>query len=48
MSGNLIIFTAIIYAYISFEQFYKVNPGMGMAYAGYAFANLGLYLLAAK
>jgi hypothetical protein len=48
MSGNLILFTAIIYAYISFEQFYKANPGMGMAYAGYAFANLGLYLLAAK
>jgi len=48
MSGNLILFTACIYAYISFEQFYKANPGMGIAYAGYAFSNIGLYMLATK
>jgi hypothetical protein len=48
MSGWLIILTGVIYAYISADQCYKGNIGMGMAYAGYAFANGGLYMLASK
>ena len=48
MSSWLIILTALIYAYISLDQFIKSNPGMGIAYAGYAFSNIGLYILATK
>ena len=31
-----------------FEQLLKGNSGMGIAYFGYAFSNIGLYLLASK
>lgn len=48
MSGNLIMLTGVIYLYVSVEQFYKGNIGLGIAYAGYAFANVGLYMLASK
>jgi len=46
MSGWLIALTGLIYAYVSFEQFMKGNAGMAAAYAGYAFANIGLYKMA--
>ena len=48
MSGSLIILTGLIYAYVSLEQGVKGNTGMCMAYAGYAFSNIGLYFLATK
>ena len=48
MSGWLIALTGLIYLYISIEQLWKGNPGMGFAYLGYAFSNIGLYLLASK
>jgi hypothetical protein len=48
MSGWLIILTGIIYAYVAFEQGMKGNTGMAMAYSGYAFSNIGLWMLAAK
>jgi hypothetical protein len=46
MSGWLIAVTGVIYAYVAVEQFWRGNPGMGIAYLGYAFSNVGLYLLA--
>ena len=46
MSGWLIIFTGAIYAYVAGEQFVRGNPGMGIAYAGYAFDNVGLWMVA--
>ena len=46
MSSHLIALTGLIYAYVSAEQFLRGNPGMGIAYLGYAFANVGLYVLA--
>lgn len=46
MSGSLIILVGFIYTYVSLEQGLKGNLGMCLAYAGYAFANAGLYLLA--
>lgn len=46
MSGPLIILVGFIYTYVSIEQGLKGNLGMCLAYAGYAFANAGLYLLA--
>jgi|TARA_R110000868_G_scaffold21708_3_gene90058 hypothetical protein len=46
MSAWLIILTGGIYAYIAGEQLMKDNPHMAIVYAGYAFSNVGLYLLA--
>ena len=46
MSAWLIIVTGAIYAYIAGEQLWKDNPQMAIVYAGYAFSNVGLYLLA--
>jgi hypothetical protein len=45
MSGWLIALTGFVYAYVSVEQFWKGNPGMGIAYFGYALANVGLFLM---
>lgn len=46
MSGWLIALTGLIYAYVAVEQGLKGNTGMAIAYAGYAFANVGLLKLA--
>lgn len=46
MSGWLIALTGLVYAYVAAEQAVRGNPGMAIAYAGYAFANVGLYMLA--
>jgi hypothetical protein len=48
MSGWLIALTGFIYLYVSIEQLYRGNNGMCIAYLGYAFSNIGLYLLASK
>jgi len=44
MSGNLIILTGLIYAYVAVEQFTKGNAGMALMYISYAMANVGLYI----
>ena len=46
MSGPLIALTGLIYAYVALEQFWRGNHAMGTVYCGYAFSNVGLYLLA--
>lgn len=49
MSHNLILVTGIIYLYVAFEQYLvHRNIGMLITYVGYAFANVGLYMLASK
>lgn len=48
MSSWLIILTGLIYAYIAGEQGFKGNMSMAMVYSGYAFSNVGLYLMATK
>lgn len=48
MSGWLIATVGIVYGYVAIEQFMKGNTGLGIAYTGYAFANIGLYMLASK
>ena len=48
MSAWLIILTGVIYAYIAIEQGIKGNIGLLIAYAGYAFSNIGLWMLASK
>ena len=44
MSGWLIILVTVIYSGIAVEQLFKGNIPMSVVYAGYAFANIGLYL----
>lgn len=46
MSSPLIALTGVIYLYVAVEQFWHGNPGMGIAYLGYAFANVGLFIMA--
>ena len=48
MSAWLIIVTGLIYAYIGAEQALKGNMAMAVVYSGYAFSNIGLYLMATK
>jgi hypothetical protein len=48
MSAWLIALTGLVYLYVALEQGYKGNIGMLIAYVGYAFANVGLYMLASK
>lgn len=48
MSAWLIILTGLIYAYIGIEQGLKGNVPMAIVYAGYAFSNCGLWVLASK
>jgi hypothetical protein len=48
MSGWLIALCGCVYAYVAAEQLYKGNIGMFITYTGYAFANIGLYMLASK
>lgn len=46
MSGWLIALTGLAYAYVAFEQGAKGNTNLAIVYTGYAFSNVGLYLLA--
>ena len=48
MSAWLILLTGAIYLYVAIEQGIKGNQGMLIAYLGYAFSNIGLYMLASK
>lgn len=48
MSGWLIALTGLIYVYVSAEQGWRGNVGMAVLYAGYAFANVGAYILAVR
>lgn len=48
MSGWLIALTGCIYAYVSADLWVRGNHGLAIAYAGYAFANAGLYVVASK
>jgi hypothetical protein len=49
MSGNLILITGLIYTYVFVDQlFLKGNTGMGLAYLGYAFSNIGLFMAVTK
>lgn len=45
MSTGLIIAVGLIYLGVSLEQFWIGNYALGFMYFGYAFANIGAYLL---
>lgn len=45
MSSWLIAFIGIVYLVVAVDLFFfKVNPGLGIAFFGYAIGNVGLYL----
>lgn len=46
MSGWLIALTGLAYAWVAVEQFLRGNVPLCVVYAGYAFSNIGLYVLA--
>lgn len=48
MSPWLIVVTGAIYAYIALEQAIKGDTAMTIIYSGYAFSNVGLWIMASK
>jgi len=48
MSSWLIVIVGVIYAYIGAEQLHKGNIGLAITYFGYAFGNVGLFMIATK
>lgn len=46
MSANLIALTGVIYAYVAFDLWLSGKTGLSLAYVGYAFANVGLWIAA--
>jgi len=46
MSGPLIILVGFIYAYVAVDQYLSGNNGLAIAYTGYAFSNIGLWMIA--
>ena len=45
VSWYLIVAVGLIYFAVSVEQFIKGNAALGYMYFGYAFANIGAYML---
>jgi hypothetical protein len=48
MAGWLIALTGLIYAVIAADLAWQGKAGLSIAYIGYAFANVGLYLAATR
>ena len=48
MAGWLIALTGFVYAYVAADLAWNGKTGLAIAYAGYAFANVGLYLAATR
>lgn len=46
MSAPLILAVGAVYLFVSFDQWRLGNPGMAIAWAGYAAANVGLAMAA--
>jgi hypothetical protein len=48
MAGWLIALTGVVYAYVAADLAWHGKSGLAIAYAGYAFANVGLYMAATR
>ena len=48
MAAPLIALTGLIYAYVAADLAWRGRYDLALAYAGYAFSNVGLYLVAAR
>jgi hypothetical protein len=46
MSSSLILIVGVVYLVVAADQAAKGNPGMAIAWAGYALANVGLAMAA--
>lgn len=46
MSAWLIAAVGVVYALVALDLLRKGNVGLGIAFAGYAFSNIGLYIAA--
>jgi hypothetical protein len=46
MAPSLIAITGVIYLYVACDLAYHGKAALAIAYAGYAFANIGLYYAA--
>ncbi len=46
MSSGLIMIVGLIYAYCSYDLLSRGQTALAIAFAGYAFSNIGLYLAA--
>lgn len=44
MAPALIAITGVIYAYVAIDLWLHGKPGLAIAYAGYAFSNVGLWM----
>jgi len=48
MAGWLIALTGFVYAYVAADLAWHGKSGLAIAYLGYAFANVGLYMAATR
>lgn len=46
MAGWLILGVGIVYFFVSIKLFLEGNTGLAIAFLGYAFSNVGLYMVA--
>jgi hypothetical protein len=46
MSAPLIALCGVIYLFVAVDLAWQGNTGLAIAYAGYAFSNVGLYMAA--
>lgn len=46
MSGGLLFGVAAVYLYCAYEQMRRNNPGLALAFFGYALSNVGMYYAA--
>ena len=46
MSSPLILIVGVVYLVVAADQYRQGNPGMAIAWAGYALANVGLAMAA--
>lgn len=46
MAPGLIALTGVIYAYVALDLWLSGKTGLSLAYVGYAFANVGLWMAA--
>lgn len=46
MSSTTILIVGVIYLYIGTDKLYRGDTGLGIAFLGYAFSNVGLFMAA--
>jgi hypothetical protein len=44
MSSTTILLVGLVYLYIAVDKIYRGDTGLGIAFLGYAFSNVGLYM----